>query len=160
MKKLLLVILLLNLSGFYNLSFADKTEKLNLEQIADDIRYKNAYQFIKLERYDKALQLLGEYIEIYINGIHRNKAIGNIADIYFMRFEYLKAIKYYNMLYEEFSDSEDGLLAYYNIGICYSKMGESQKAKNVFQRIIDENPGSPVSRQAQMQLDIEDIISE
>lgn len=132
--------------------------ELNLDRIADDIRYQNAYQFIKLERYDKALQMMGEYLEVYSEGIHRQDAFKHIAQIYFMRNQYNLALKYYLLLYEEFSESDEGLWAYYNIGICYNKMARTSDARKVFQRIVDEYPASLAARKAQMQLDLEEIM--
>ena len=127
-------------------------EQPSLEQVADDQKFSNGMNFMSLKRYDKALEEFLEYIEIYYNGSHRSEAYAKIAGIYFDRQYYLKAIVYYKMLYEEFSDAEDGIEGYYNIGICYVKMGYNKQALEVFSRIIQENPSSPQAAKAQVQV--------
>lgn len=155
--KIIIIIFCLNI--FTSMLFSAENKELNLEKISDDIRYKNAYQFFKLERYDKALQLFGEYLEIYTNGIHRKEAYNNIAHIYFMRYNYKLALKYYQLLYEEFSETEEGLMAYYYTGVSYSQMGKAELAKQIFKRIVDEYPASYAAHTAKTQLDLEDILN-
>ena len=77
-----------------------------LDALADDVKFQNGLGFIRLKMYDKALETFNEYLEIYYNGNHRNEAYKYIAEIYFNRLEYLKAIDYYRALYEEFSNTE------------------------------------------------------
>ncbi len=138
----------------------DDKQELNLEKISDDMKYKNGVGFIKLKRYEKALQELHEYLEIYYDGIHRDEAYRNIAEIYFKRFEYQKAIQVYRSLYEEFSNSEAGVEAYYRIGICYRKMGFDEKAQDVFRTILTDHPDSGHAARARVQLDLLSILKD
>jgi len=138
----------------------DKSEPLNLEKIADDMKFKNGVQFLKLNREGKAIKEFYEYLEIYYNGTHRNEAYKYIAEIYFNQFDYLKAIKIYRELYEEFNNSENGIEAFYKIGICYKKMGYYLNAVKIFKEIINEHPDSTYSYQSRLQLDLLKIINE
>ena len=138
----------------------DKTDgketkrQLSLEQVADDYKFGNGMNFWSLRKYDKALEEFLEYLEIYHNGSHRGEAYARIAGIYFDRQYYLKAIDYYKGLYEEFSDSEEGLEGYYNIGICYVKMGYDKQALEVFSKILRESPSSQQAAKAQIQIEL------
>jgi len=138
----------------------NKTEVLNLDKISDDLKYRNAVRFIELERSDKALEELNEYLEIYYNGIHRNEAYFNLADIYFKSFDFQKAANIYRALYEEFSNTEDGIEAYYRIGLCQKKMGNDNKAVNIFREIISEYPASGFAYYSQIQIDLLKVLND
>jgi TolA-binding protein len=131
-----------------------------LDAIADDVKFQNGLGFIKLKMYDKALETFNEYLEIYYNGNHRNEAFKYIAEIYFNRLEYARAIKYYSALYEEFSNSEPGVEAFFNTGICYMKMGYDKKASEVFNEIVENHRESAFRQQAELQLDMLNILGE
>ena len=135
----------------------ETVEESNPKQDADDSRFDNAYQLYKLKRYDQALAWLGEYIEVYPDGSHRKEAYRLIGDIYLSRFDYKHAIKYYSTLFEEFGGEEEGIGGYYQIGICYSRMGKSDKAIEIFKTIIDQYPGSSYAQKSRTQLDIEEL---
>ena len=109
---------------------------------------------------DKALETFHEYLEIYQRGVHRHEAHRQIAAIYFSRLEYLKALRHYRELYEEFSTTESGVEGYFNTAVCYDKMGYDRKAIEVYRDIIENHPDSIYARQAQLQLDLLNILSE
>jgi TolA-binding protein len=132
----------------------------SLDALADDVKFQNGLGFIGLKMYDKALETFNEYLEIYYNGNHRNEAYKYIAEIYFNRLEYLKAIQYYRSLYEEYSNTEAGVEAYFNTGICYMKMGQDKKASEVFNEIIENHRESTYRQQAELQLDMLNILGE
>lgn len=135
-----------------------KELKTDLNKFADDTAYENANQFYKLKNYNLALGFFTEYIEIYLNGIHRKEVHKKIALIYFEQFNYIKSIKAFNSLYEEFSNSEEGIEAYFMTGICYQKMGFLDNAKRVFKSIIEEHPESSFNPQAKIKLDLLEIL--
>lgn len=149
---LLLVITAATLSGQQNSQIQDQTQEEDLSKIADDLKYENGMHFYDMKLYDKSLRELNEYLEIYINGLHRKEALWTIGTIYFKKFDYPRAVKSYKSLYEEFSTSEEGVKAYYHTGICYLKMGFSEKAEKVFSTIMEDHPDSPYSSQARTQI--------
>ncbi len=138
----------------------ESKEPENLEVFADHLKFQNGLEFMKLRMYDKALEAFNEYLEIYYRGNHRHEAHKFIAEIYFGRLEYLKAIRHYRELYEEFSNTESGVEGYFNIGICYNKMGYDKKAAEIFTDIIENHGDSVYARHARLQLDLLDILME
>lgn len=138
----------------------DASAPRTLDTLADDVKFQNGLGFIKLKMYDKALETFNEYLEIYYNGNHRNEAYKYIAEIYFNRLEYARAIQYYRALYEEFSNTEPGVEAFFNTGICYMKMGYDKKASEVFNEIIENHRESAFRQQAELQLDMLNILGE
>lgn len=133
-------------------------EPRSIQAINDDLKFQNGLQFMRMKLTEKAIQELGEYLEIYIHGAHRNEAFRALGDIYFSRMEYLRAVRFYQALYEEYSGSESGVEAYYKIGICYKNMGYDQKALDVFKAITENHSESALARQAQVQLEIMDLL--
>lgn len=132
----------------------DITGALNLKQVADDMKYRRGAEFFRLEKYDFALNELYEYLEIYYNGTHRGDAYKKIAEIYIKFYDYQKAADIYKKLYEELSNTEEGLDAYFRAGLCYLKMGFDNKAEAIFQSIIQEHPGTTAAKNAQIQLEL------
>jgi TolA-binding protein len=135
-----------------------KEEKTDIGRFSDNTAYENANQFYRLKNFDIAFELFTEYLEIYINGQHRKEAYKKVALIYFEQFNYIKSIKALKSLYEEFSSSEEGIEAYFIIGICYQKMGFLDNAKQVFKSLIEEHPESNFAYQAKIKLDLIDIL--
>jgi TolA-binding protein len=141
-------------------SAEEKKEGTGLDVLADELKFQNGVEFVKNKMYGKALETFNEYLEIYINGTHRNEAYKFIAEIYFNRMEYQKAANFYRSLYEEYSTADSGIEAYLNIGICYTKMGYDQKAADIFNDIVENHPESTFRSQAELQLNVLNILQE
>ncbi|MBN2401273.1 MAG: tetratricopeptide repeat protein [Spirochaetes bacterium] len=135
-----------------------KEESIDLGRFSDNTHHENANQFYKLKKFDIALELFTEYLEIYLNGLHRKYAYKKIALIYFEQFNYIKSIKSFKSLYEEYSNSEEGIEAFFMTGICYQKMGFYNNAKQVFKTLMEEHPESNFAYQAKIKLDLIEIL--
>jgi len=160
MKRGRLVLLSALLLALPCLSLAQQADTpSDLRRAADNIKFENAMQFFAMRDYDKALREFDEYLEIYVNGAHRNEAHRRIARIYFDRFEYEKAIRAYSAICEESSTTDEGVEAYYRAGICHQKMGDDAKALEIFGAIIEQYPYSNYAGLSRMQMDLLKIIS-
>lgn len=135
-----------------------KKESLDLKKEADDIKFENGMQFARMGLMKQALRELNEYLEVYIHGIHRKEAFLKIARIHFDRYDYIKALKTYTSLYEEFSHTEEGVEAYFQMGICYQKMGYDDKAVEIFKSLQEDYPNSAFALQAKSQLELIEIL--
>lgn len=153
MKKIIpgIIILVISFSGLYA---EQKTGAVNLKQVADDMKFRKGAEFYRLERYDLALNELYEYLEIYYDGTHRGEAYRKIADIHIKQYNYQKAVEIYRRLYEEFSSTDEGIDGYFQMGICYLKMGYDSKAEAIFKSIMQEHPGSTGAANAEIQLEL------
>jgi tetratricopeptide (TPR) repeat protein len=159
--KMIVVLLALCVISPASLRAADEKEAgQTLDVLADNLKFQNGVYLMNLKMYDKALETLQEYLEIYLNGNHRHEAYKLIGDIYFNRLEYEKAIQSYQSLYEEFSGTESGVGAYFDIGLCYHKMGYEKKAAQIFNDIATNHPESMYTKDARLQLDVIKIIEE
>ena len=164
MRYIFSLVIIMALSGAPAALFAqnEKKEDQSLDALADDLKFRNGVEFITLKMYDKALENFREYLEIYYNGTHRDEAYRHIAEIYFRKLDYLKAVDNYRSLYEEFSTTESGIEAYFNMAICYNKMGGSydKKAAEIFNDIIENHPDSAFAQQSRLQMDILNIMND
>ncbi|HPS87246.1 MAG TPA: tetratricopeptide repeat protein [Spirochaetota bacterium] len=155
MKTFRFMAVILLIFSFAVISSAEENSGLaNLKKVADDMKFQNGMEFYKLEKFDRALNEFNEYIEIYFDGIHRNEALKKIAEIHIRFFDYQKAIEAYRTLYQEYSSTDEGIDAYFQIGICYKKMGFDSKAEAIFKYIVDEHPGTTAAYNSEIQLDL------
>jgi len=155
MKKFKYLVIILLITTHWNISTGEENNGSgNFKKVADDMKFQNGMEFYKLEKFDRSLRELNEYIEIYYDGIHRNEALKKIAEIHIRFFDYQKAIEAYKVLYQEFSSTEEGIDAYFQIGICYKKMGFDTKAEAIFKYIVDEHPGTTAAYNSEIQLDL------
>jgi TolA-binding protein len=151
-KFMIIFFLIISIQTGYAAEGADGLA--NLKKVADDMKFMNGMEFYKLEKFDRALNEFNEYIEIYYDGIHRNEALKKIAEIHIRYFNYQKAIAAYRALYQEFSSTDEGIDAYFQIGICYNKMGFDSKAEDIFKYIVETHPGTAAAHNSQIQLDL------
>jgi TolA-binding protein len=133
---------------------------MDLNRVADDTKFENALQFYNLRDEHRALQEFHEYLEIFLNGAHRNEAYRYIARIHFDRFEYDKSVRAYSAIYEDSTGTEEGVEAYYRAAICYQKMGDGLQAHRIYQSIIEQYPYSNFAYLSKIQMDLMKIIAE
>jgi TolA-binding protein len=161
MKTIKYIAVLIIIMNVFSLNAAEQSAGMeNLRKVSDDMKFQNGVEFFKLEKFDRALSEFNEYIEIYMSGIHRNEALRKIAEIHIRFFNYQKAIDAYRMLYQEYSGTDDGIDAYFQIGVCYKKMGFDKKAEDIFKYIVDEHPGTPAAYNSEIQIDLLKINSD
>jgi TolA-binding protein len=156
-RHLITIVLILLTAVIAGFSTSALCQEEDLGKMSDDLKYETARYFFENRLYDKCLSEMHEYLEIYTNGAHRKEAYMTIADIHFKRYDYSKAAKTYISLYEEFSNSDEGLQAYLNASACYEKMGNEKKAREILKHIIDDHPDSRHASLAQTRLDVLDM---
>jgi TolA-binding protein len=132
---------------------------VNMERMADQMKFDQGKYFYELEQHDRALENLQEYLELFLHGAHRGEAYRMIADVYFERFRYNRAAEVYRSLLEEYPGSEIGIQGMYRMGICYKKMGDSDRASDIFARLIREYPSSSYAHHSRVMLDVMKIVS-
>ncbi|MCX7679932.1 MAG: tetratricopeptide repeat protein [Spirochaetes bacterium] len=143
---------------FASIAFTPASGEEDLNTAADKLKFETARYFYENRLFDKCLAELHEYLEIYSNGIHRKEAFLMIGEIYFKRFNYSRAAKTYLGLYEEFSNTDEGIQGYFNAAICYEKMGKEKKAKEILKTIIEHHPDSRHAALAQTRLKVLEMI--
>ena len=157
--KLLLIVIIFY--QYLSLSIAEQVNtNIELKRFSDNIKYSNAVLLNNLNQTDKALEEFQEYLEIFIHGIHRKEAYNHIARIFFDQYNFLKAAEIYRSLYAEFSNTDEGVEAYYTMGICYKKMDYSQKAHTIFKSILRDHSNTEYAYLSKIQIDLLEILNE
>lgn len=157
--KKLATISIITLAMTIGLLAQNNNSELDTMQIADNMKFQNGVEFMKINDYNRALNEFNEYLEIYIHGIHRGNAYREIAKIHISNFDFQRAVKAYKSIYQEYSYTDEGIDAYFEAGICYKKMGYNNKATEIFQYIAKEHPGTNAAYNAEIQLELIKIIS-
>lgn len=164
MKRFKIFLTLILMVCVYGIGFAQEEQKtvdssVNMERMADQMKFDQGKYFFELEQYDRALENLHEYLELYLHGAHRGEAYRMIASVYFQRFRYNRAAEAYRSLLEEYPGSENGIRGMYKMGICYKKMGDAGRASAIFSRLIREYPSSSYAHHSRVMLDVMKIVS-
>lgn len=128
------------------------------DQVTENLTFQRAEAFIELGKKDIALSRLQEYLEIYHDGVYRDRAMGYMAAIYYERYRYMKAASIYSDLYEEFSTTDRGIEGYYRAGLCYRRMGKYGEAQRIFEQIVNEHPGSAQASRARLQMQVLELL--
>ncbi|MEW6527056.1 MAG: tetratricopeptide repeat protein [Spirochaetota bacterium] len=129
-------------------------EKRTMQQEADDKKFQQGLFFVSINEHQKALNEFYEYLDIYVDGLHRAKAYRFIAAIYFDNSQYTKAVSIYKRLFEEFPLTDDGMYGLFQIGICYNKMGFEDDAVKAFTQLIKEYPDSNYAKDASTMIEL------
>ncbi len=137
----------------------EEGDTMNMERVADQMKFDQGKYFYQLEKYQRATSHLQEYLELFLHGAHRAEAYRMIANIYFDEFRYDRAAEVYRSLLEEYPGTEPGIRGMYKMGICYKKMGDSEKAAEIFSRLIKEYPSSSYAHHSRVMLDVMKIVS-
>ncbi|UCE19261.1 MAG: tetratricopeptide repeat protein [Gemmatimonadota bacterium] len=111
----------------------------------------NAYFFTG--NFDKAHQ----YFERYVNKYHKlptltASAIAGVAACYEEKEDYIEAGRWYERAASEFQDFYMAPEYLLSAGRCYESAGDTEKAKRVYQRIVDQYPESNSIQQAKVSL--------
>jgi len=142
---------------------------LNDEKLSSDIaRYVEPYyqkikkaptvsqalgkSFFVLKNYKKAITYLEPIVPI-LSEKEGPQWIFMLADSYFETGNYQEAIKFYAKIVLVFGDNKEYLLSsYYKTANCYEKLGEIQKAKEMYMEIVNKYPNTEYAIKAQQQL--------
>jgi len=108
--------------------------------------------FFVLKNYKKAITYLEPVVPI-LSEKEGAQWIFMLADSYFETGNYQEAIKFYAKIVLVFPDNKDYLLnSYYKTANCYEKLGEIQKAKEMYLEIVNKYPNTEYAIKAQEQL--------
>jgi tetratricopeptide (TPR) repeat protein len=108
--------------------------------------------YFVLKNYKKAITYLEPVVPI-LSEKEGAQWIFMLADSYFETGNYQEAIKFYAKIVLVFPDNKDYLLnSYYKTANCYEKLGEIQKAKEMYLEIVNKYPNTEYAIKAQEQL--------
>ncbi len=92
------------------------------------------------------------FIQYFPDSPNIAEATFNLAIGYFNLESYLSASDFFNQIAEKHQHSSFYLPALQNLGWCYKKLGENEKALQYFQLFVDKNAAGPEQDQMRLQI--------
>ena len=113
-----------------------------------DQHYQAAQESYKKGEYSAALMQFDEHVSKFPTSPHLANAIYWKAHCYFKMEDYPQAVKGYEQLRLNHVSSEKVPFSIYNEAVAYTRLGQTDKAKNLFQQLIREYPEDAATDQA------------
>jgi soluble lytic murein transglycosylase len=118
--------------------------------MADYTSFYIAKSMLLQNKYDLAAEGYKNLINNYPQSIFQEKAQIELADSYYLKGDFVKAIEQYKLFYGKFSSSELIPYALFQEGVCSEKSGSIQNAYDTYKKIY---LGYPVSEYAASSID-------
>jgi len=118
--------------------------------MADYISFYTAKSMLLQKKYDLAAESYISFINNYPQSIFLEKANIELADLYYLKEDFTKALEQYKLFFGRFTSSELIPYALFQEAVCGEKSGNAQDAYDIYKRIYLEYP---VSEYAQLSID-------
>ena len=141
----------------YSILLAQPTAQNVISQ--ENVLFNISDSLYKEGSYAQALHYLNDFIDLYPNSPQRSVVMEKIARIYEARQEFLRAAKMYHKLYEDLSDTIQGLSYYLEEGRLLELTGQYNKAESIYKAIIEAHPNSDIALLAQRKINIHNVFS-
>lgn len=113
-----------------------------------DQHYMAAIASYDKGEYSAALKQFDEHVVKFPTSPHLASAVYRKAHCYFKMEDYPQAIKGYNQLRLNHASSEKVPFSIYNEAVAYTRLGQPDKAKTLFQQLIREYPDDATAESA------------
>jgi tol-pal system protein YbgF len=113
--------------------------------------YRAALGFVRQRKYEQALQALSGFIENYPKSEYVDSAIYWRGEVYYATRAYRDALKQFEVVTTRFPTSRrmpDSLL---KIGMCHKRLGNLERARDLFSRLRRQYPTSNAARIASLE---------
>ncbi|MHB1376510.1 MAG: tetratricopeptide repeat protein [Candidatus Humimicrobiaceae bacterium] len=110
--------------------------------VADYISFYDAKSMLMQKKYDLAAAGYKNLIDNYPQSIFQEKAHIELADSFYLKEDFTKAIEQYKLFLGKFTSSELIPYALFQVGICSEKSGNAQNAYDIYKKIYLEYPES------------------
>ncbi len=104
--------------------------------LAQNARLRLSECYFRIGSHNKAIEICEELIPTTL----RIQAQTQLAKTYFLLAQYDKAIHKYEILVNDFPESDEAQNAQYQIGLCYEYLGSQKEARVVWQTFINKYP--------------------
>lgn len=111
--------------------------------------YQKAFDMLRELRYDQAIDGFRAYLKSYPSGRYASSAQYWLAEAFYARRDFAKAIGEYQTLHSRFPTSTKTPEALLKIGYCYSVLGKKDEARGAFDELVKGYPQSPEAQQAE-----------
>ena len=114
--------------------------------------YRRALAFVRQNEYDRAVQLLREFLRGNPSSTLVPNAHYWIGECYFALGDYSQAILQFNEVRQQYPRSDRVPPSLLKIGLAFLEMGNKREARLAFQKVVSDYPSSPEAAQAREKL--------
>lgn len=133
---------------------ANKTKKDRSDKTGDHpgvAEYRAALGLVRQRKYEQALQALSDFIEYHPKSEYVDSAIYWRGEVYYATRAYRDALKQFEIVTTHYPTSRkmpDSLL---KIGMCHKRLGDFERARDLFSRVRRQYPTSNAARLASLE---------
>jgi tol-pal system protein YbgF len=125
-------------------SYESKT--LQASEGAIITEYRNALSLVRGGKFDEALEALSSFVTSYPGHAYTDNALYWRGEVLYAKKDYAGALRQFQHVAERFPSSgklPDSLL---KIGMCHRRMGDTERARSYFRRLLRQYPDSNAAR--------------
>lgn len=125
----------------------------NLEKMDPISLYNDTFLKLQKGKLEQAEKGFKDFVQLYPTHENADNAYYWIGEILYSRRSYPSALETFNSLIERYPKGNKVPDALVKVGYCYLQLGEIEKARENFQKVIDDHPFSFAASQAQRKLE-------
>jgi tol-pal system protein YbgF len=113
-----------------------------------EIEYRAALAHVSAHRWDAALAALSAFVTAHPDHPYADNAMYWRGEVLYAERDYAAAITELTSMIEHFPSGNKVPDALLRIGFCFQRLGESERARQIFRRVRDQYPGTVAARTA------------
>ena len=117
----------------------------------DSVNYALVKSYYVLKEYNKLVKLM-ENLPVSFQAEQAAESTFMLAESYYNLGNFSEALKYYAKIVLVYSSYQLAVDSYYKAGLCYEKLGDYKKAKEIYQDFVQKYPDLEYSKEIREKL--------
>ena len=114
--------------------------------------YDQAYFDLTRGNYELAKDGFAEYLRLYSDTELADNALYWLGEADYVQHNYVEALEKFRQVEEKYSKGNKVPAALFKVGLCQVALKQDEEARQTFQRLIQDYPGTPEASQAEERL--------
>lgn len=119
--------------------------------VAAVAEYRAALALVSAREWDLALASLGRFVTLHPNHAYADNAMYWRGEVLYAQRDYAAAITELTAMIQRFPQGNKVPDALLRIGFAYQRLGESERAREIFRRVREQYPGTVAARTAPLE---------
>ena len=119
----------------------------------EQISHLAAYELVKNKRYDDAVIAMQTFVQKYPKGGYSANAEYWLGELYLVKREFPKAIEHFDIVLKQYPSSSKSAASLLKSGYAFVASGNKDEARNRFQQVVKNYPGTPTAQLATNKLE-------
>jgi len=138
--------------GQVALATAPPVSAAPIDPAKEEAAYQNAFNLLKAGRYDQATVAFRDFLRDYQGGSLADNAQYWLGEAYYVTRQFEPALKEFQVLVQQYPDSQKLTHAMLKIGYIYDELGKTAEAEATLQTLADRYPHTTAARLARERL--------